>query len=157
MTIYNALIIEVVSLISIEGSTSGTGKTRYARKAVLDHMLGRSEYLFPANVWAALFSGDPSADGLLASEIALGGYARIGISSLMGDASLATGEITNTANIDFGPATEDWPNILFIGIMDSPTIGIGNMIYFGTAGVPRFVTNTSTLRIIVGGLIVEEN
>lgn len=131
-------------------------KTKYGRKAVLDHFFGRISYAFPTNVYAALFFGDPTDAGLLTDELTQGGYARQEISDLLGNADLTTGVISNDQLIEYGPATEDWPEITHIGIMDSATIGAGNMIYFGPAVTSRTVNNTDTFDIKVGQLTIQE-
>lgn len=131
-------------------------KTKYGRKAVLDHFFGRNSYAFPTNVYAALFSGDPTDAGLLTDELTESGYARQEISALLGDADLTTGVISNNALIQYGPATEDWSEITHIGIMDSATIGAGNMIYFGPAVTSRTVNNADTFDIKVGQITIQE-
>ena len=129
-------------------------KTKYLRKKVLDHFFGRVEYSFPANVYAALFTADPTDEGLLTNELDEDGYARIEISALMADAVESTGSITNANDIEFGPAAEDWPEITHIGIMDASTAG--NMLYFGAAATSRVVDNGDDFPIRPGQLVIRE-
>ncbi len=129
-------------------------KTRYGRKAVLDHFFGRAAYAFPTNVYAALFTADPTELGTQTSEITAGGYARVEISEKMSDAVLATGVITNSAEIAWSDATEDWPEITHIGIMDASTSG--NMIYFGAAVTSRTVSSGDAFKIRIGQLTIQE-
>jgi hypothetical protein len=131
-------------------------KTKYGRKAVLDHFFGRVSHTFPTNRWAALFSGDPTDEGLLTDELTEDGYARVEITDLMADAILGTGMIANQNDITFGPAGEDWSEITHIGIMDSATIGAGNMIYFGPAVTSRVVENEDQFIIRPGQLTITE-
>ena len=131
-------------------------KTKYGRKAVLDHFFGVTQYSFPVNVYAALFSADPTDEGLLTDELTEAGYARIEISAKMAAAVLATGVMANDVDIVFGPAAEDWSEVSHIGIMDSATIGAGNMTYFGPAVTSRIVENEDDFPIRVGQLTITE-
>ena len=131
-------------------------KTRYGRRAVLDHMLGRSEHPFPTGRWLALFNGDPTEIGLLDDELTEDGYARVEITDLLGDAILASGQISNAADIAFEEAGEDWSEITHAGIMDSATIGAGNMIYFGPAATSRTVDAGDSFIIRTGQLTIIE-
>lgn len=131
-------------------------KTRYGRQHVLDHMFGRVEHAFPTEVWAALFTADPTELGTLTDEVTETGYARVEVVGLLSDADLATGVITNSALIEFGPATEDWPEITHIGFMDSATIGAGNMTYYGPAVTSRLVDSGDSLKIQIGQLTIQE-
>lgn len=129
-------------------------KTRYGRKLVLDHLLGRVNSPFSTNKFLALFSADPTELGSLVDELTETGYARINIATLMGDAVLISGQISNAAEITFGPATEDWAEITHAGIMDA-LVG-GNMIYYGEAVTSRVIDNTDTFVIRVGQLTIYE-
>lgn len=114
-------------------------------------------YAFPTNVYAALFSADPTDAGSLANELTQPGYARAEISDKLGNADLTSGVISNNVLISFGPATVDWPEITHIGIMDIATIGAGNVIYFGPAVTSRTVNNTDTFEIKPGQLTGTSN
>lgn len=129
-------------------------KTRYGRKLVLDQAFGRVSWTFPTNVYAALFTADPTELGAQTSEITQGGYARVEISDKMADAVLATGVITNSAEIAWSDATEDWPEITHIGIMDASSSG--NMIYFGAATTSRTVSEGDNFKIRIGQLTIQE-
>ncbi len=131
-------------------------KTRYLRKAMLDHFLGRISYAFPTNVYAALFSADPTELGTLTNELSQSGYARIEISDKLSDAVLASGVISNSLDIVFGPAGADWPEVTHIGIMDSAGLGTGNMLYHVPAITSRTVPNSDEFKIRAGQLTIQE-
>lgn len=130
--------------------------TKHGRKAALDHFWGRIEYPFPANMYLMLSSVVLTDAGSLAGELSEGGYARVEATALMGDAVLATGVISNSALITFGPATEDWPEIVGVGLMDSATIGAGNMLAYMPPVTSRVVPNTDAFRIRIGQLTFEQ-
>lgn len=131
-------------------------KTRYGRKAVLDHFFGRIAYTFPTGVWMGLCTADPTELGSFADELTQTGYARIEIHSLMSDAVLSSGQISNSAEITFGPATEDWPEVTHGFMADSATIGAGNMVYFGPAVTSRTVADGDEFKIRIGQLVIQE-
>jgi len=131
-------------------------KTRFGRKAVLDHFLGRVSHTFPTNRYLALFTADPTELGTLTNECTGGAYARVEISDKLGNADLTTGVISNTVAIQYATAVGDWPEITHLGVMDVITIGAGNMIYFGPAVTARTVTNGDTYLIQIGQLIIQE-
>lgn len=149
--VYSCSVSEFVSISDHIIAQVDIGKTRIGRKNVLDHFLGRVSSPF-GNVYAALFTADPTVDGLLVNELTQAGYSRVNITSLIGDANLTTGQTTNTAFIDFGPAGEDWPSAGYLGIIDQS----GNIIYFSNTTTPRTAQLNDILRIPVSGLIVGE-
>lgn len=130
--------------------------TLYQRKAQLDHFFGRVAYPFPTAVWLALFAGDPTIHGSLDHELTHGGYERVNIISLLGDADIATGAIVNTAIIDYPPALEDWPLVSHLGLVDSPEIGEGNITYFGPADAARPTPVGDRFRLNLGQLRIRE-
>lgn len=131
-------------------------KTRYLRKKWLDHSFGRAAFTFPTNVWLALFTADPTDFGVYTNELSQLGYARVSITSLMADAVLATGQISNNAEIAFPIAGEDWPELTHAAVIDSATIGAGNMLYFGPAVTARVVEVGDAFKIKVGQLTITE-
>ncbi len=131
-------------------------KTRYWRKAMLDHCFCRVNSPFPAHMWMGLCSADPTELGLLSAELSQLGYARVDIAALMGDAVLGSGQIANAADITFGPAGEDWAEITHAVIVDSATIGAGNVRYFGPATTSRIVENGDEFIVRIGQLTVIE-
>ncbi len=129
-------------------------KTKYMRKLVLDHFLGRVNSPFPSERWLALFSDDPTDEGRLTDELTQAGYARVPIVSRLSDAILASGLISNSAQIAFAAAAEDWPEVTHAGIMDAATAG--NMLYFGPAVTSRVVENGDQFKIQPGQLTIIE-
>jgi hypothetical protein len=124
--------------------------TQYGQKVVLDHFFGRIDHPFPANVYLALFSADPGETGSLAGELTQSGYARVEISDLMGDTVLASGIISNTGRIRFGPAGVDWPEIVAVGTIETGTIGAGNLISYGPPVTSRVVEEGDYFDIEIG-------
>lgn len=131
-------------------------KSRYLRKKVLDHSFGRAAFAFPSSVWLGLFSADPTDIGSLTNELTQSGYARVLLTPLLANAVLATGMISNNAEIEFATAGEDWPAITHAAVIDSSGIGTGNILYFGPAVTARIIEFGDQFKILVGQLTVSE-
>lgn len=129
-------------------------KTRYGRKAVLDHFFGRVAYTFPTGVWLGLATADPTELGSFANELTQTGYARVDIHTLMSNAILASGQIANAAEINVGPAVVDWPEVTHAFLADSATTGAGNMVYFGSVVTSRVVPAGDPFKIRIGQFVV---
>jgi hypothetical protein len=97
-----------------------------------------------------LHSSDPGIAGSLTSEIAAGGYARQSLVGKMGAADPVTGLSVNTVPIIFGPATESWPTIAFLGVDDAPTGG--KMLVPGAPSLPKTVAVGQPFQIPPGQL-----
>ncbi len=130
--------------------------TKLGRKKILDHFWGRIEYPFPANLWLMLSSTELTDEGLMTGELSEAGYARIEVTAKMADAVLSTGVIANSALITFGPAGEDWPEILGVGLVTSGTIGAGDMISFMPPVTTRIVVEEDDFNIRINQLTFEQ-
>lgn len=124
--------------------------TNYLEKKLLDHTLNVASYAFPT-LHLALFTADPTETGDLTNEVAnAGAYAR---QALVSKFSAATTETSaTTAEIAFPQATASWGTVTHIGIIDSSTYGLGNMIYYGPLDAPRLVDLGTTFKIPIGDL-----
>lgn len=135
-------------------ATFGFNKTKYYRKAILDHTFGVAPFTQPAETYLALFTADPTNEGLLDNELNNVGYAREALNASMTDAVLETGQISNIVDIEFGTPGEDWDPISHAGIMDALTTG--NMLYFAPAISVRLVTSGDPFILKAGQLVIFE-
>ena len=87
----------------------------------------------------ALLSAETTEFGGLTAELSGGGYARVAIASLMADAVLAGGQISNASDIQFPNPSSDWLPAIGYAVLDTATLGAGNMTYFGTLRSARFI------------------
>lgn len=103
--------------------------TKYAASKQINHLLGKAAFTMPSPVYLALFTADPTTDGLFTNEVpASRGYARQSITATM-SSSVAGAASANAADVTFGPCiTGDWGNITHVGIVDSATLGSGNLL-----------------------------
>lgn len=123
--------------------------TSYLRKKIVDLITGNAAYVPPA-IYLSLHAGDPGQSGSHTLEVAAGGYARQALAGKMSEANPVTGISTNTAVINFGPATEDWPTITYLGIEDAATSG--NMLAPGIPSNPKTIYIGQPFQIPPGNL-----
>jgi hypothetical protein len=129
--------------------------TRYTAKKLQDHYLGLGAYTAPSVVYLVLFTGDPTATGILSQEIPAGvGYARINLTALLVATSLAQGESINGSTIQLGPATADWGDVSHWGTSDSGTISGGNLLTYDELLTPMNVVSGDSPQITEGALVL---
>lgn len=119
----------------------------YAENKLLDHVLGTTSYTKPTT-YVALYTVAPS-DSSAGTEVSNSGgssYARQAASF----SAASGGTTSNSANIDF----TDMPacTVVAIGILDSGTIGAGNLLVWGTLATNKTLDLLDTLRIATGDL-----
>jgi hypothetical protein len=102
--------------------------TRYLRKKLGDHSLGKAAFTMPTTVYLALFTADPTDAGTLTNEASGTGYARVAITSLFGSFDLTTGIAVNSSDVDFGIPAGNWGLVSHAAVLDASTSG--NMLYF---------------------------
>lgn len=120
-------------------------KSTYLRNAFLNHVLNKSTYSPPANVYLSLHTADPSSGS---NEVTGGSYARKVIST----AAVSGGSAASNAAINFTsmPAT----TATHYGIYDASSGG--NLLYYGQFAVPITTTAGQTLPIASGDLTISE-
>jgi len=112
--------------------------TRYGAKALQDHALGLVSAAFGPKYFA-LFSSDPTEDGLTTGEPSGNGYARLLLTSSMSPTTLATGYAVNSSLIQFATASGQWGTtpLTHFGTMDALTGG--NMWHYGALAMSFLV------------------
>lgn len=75
--------------------------TEYFANLVINHMLRAQAHTPPANMYVAIFKGDPASGG---TEVNGTGYAR----QVIGYAAASAKATSNAGLIDFGTAGSDW-------------------------------------------------
>lgn len=100
--------------------------TKYLSKKWLDHLLGIAAFTEPSGLYLAMFDADPTSAGTLTDEIAVGGYARQGLTASMAETVLATGIAASDADLQFPDPTASY-SVTHYGIMDALTSG--NMLF----------------------------
>jgi hypothetical protein len=126
---------------------TGTAFTNFLELELLDHVFRNSAYTPPAAVYAALFTAAPGETGG-GTEVSGGTYAREAITF----GAAADGEVTNSAEVDFGTATANWGTISHVGIFDASSAG--NMLAYGALASNKTVNNGDSFSFAIGTLTV---
>lgn len=129
----------------------------YLENKIIDHVLGKTSFAMPANVYIALLLGAPgeanSAEGI--QEVAnLYDYARIQTSG--SDWAAASGGSTSNAQIITGAQANggSFGIITHFAIMTSGVYGEGFMLLWGTITTPKEIADGDTPRFAAGTLVV---
>jgi hypothetical protein len=128
-------------------------KTTYIKNRALDRILKNNadfSYSFPATVYAALFTADPTDSGSLTNEVTGGSYARQAITW----GTISGGSIANSAAVTFPVATASWGTVTHAGICD--LVSSGNMMYHGSLGTSKTIGTGDQVSFAIGALTVSE-
>ena len=138
-------------------------KTQYLRDKLLNWMKGTAFGTAPTTVYLALFTSAPNDAGSITGEVSATGtgYTRQAIT--FGSVTVTAGSydsISNSAAITFpatGSATANWGTIVDVGILDSATVGAGNLLYFGLLSASQVVNTGNVVTFPIGALVIQEN
>ena len=92
--------------------------SNYLETALINATLRNTSYTSPATVYVALYTTDPT-DADTGTEVSGGSYARIAVSFN----APSNGVCTNSADVTFAQATNNWGTISHIGLHDAVTSG----------------------------------
>lgn len=131
--------------------------TTYLEQRVLSHTLAYGPMAAPAAVYVGLCTTTPTA-ALGGTEVAGGGYARLGATFAAG---VASNLAVNAATLEFPLATGNWGSIGYFELWDASTAG--NRLYWGplvdpadgVTPITRTITNGDIMRITAGALQVQ--
>lgn len=130
-----------------------TTKTDYLENRVLDRVLKNNAqftYTFPATVYIALFTADPTETGSLTNEVTGGAYARQAATW----GTIAAGSVSNSVAVVFPTASGSWGTVTHVGIVDAATAG--DMLYGGALGTSKTVGIGDDVSFAIGTLVVSE-
>lgn len=121
----------------------------YLENQIINHVLGSGNYSKPASIYVALFNGDPANGG---TEVSTSGsaYARLAATF-----TVSANSATNSANLEWSPATSAWGSITYIAIYDAATSG--NQLVTAALTVPKTINIGDVLRIPASNLTVTLN
>lgn len=119
--------------------------TDFAEEKVLDHTLRNLSYTPPTTVYAGLLSA-LNNDGQSVTELSGSGYARQAVTF----SAASGGETTNSAQITYPVALEDWGSAAYVGIFDS--LAGGNMLAWGEFSITKFISESAVFRIEASAL-----
>lgn len=133
-------------------------KSDYLENAILNHVLSDGAFAEPTNVYLALCEAVPTdaSTGATLDEPEYTGYARKEI--LATDLSAAaSGSKTNSAAITFADCTAGTDTIIGFAVLDSVTVGAGNILYWGTVTSKVIDTSNTPPTVAIGALVVTED
>jgi len=131
------------------------GKSQYYSDAVLNVLNGLG--ITGVAPYVGLFSAAPLNNAAAGTELAGNGYQRQPI-TFGAPAPDGTGNVqimSNTSNIQFGPAIADWLQAVAFGIFDAQSNG--NLLYWATLTTPKIVQQGDFGQFAPGSLVVEED
>jgi hypothetical protein len=132
-----------------------TALTNYSESILLNHIMGKTSFTMPTEVYFALFTADPTDAGTLTNEVgASRGYARLAMKASVGT-STAGSAITNSTAFTFGPCvTTNWGTVTHAAIMDVVTLASGNMLWKGALTASKTIAVGDTLVVPIGSFSV---
>lgn len=130
------------------------GASDYLENKLLDHITGKTSYTMPT-AYVALLTATPNdaSTGATITEANYTTYARVTTSGATWNAA-SGGSVTNAAAITFPVCSAGTSTVTHFAILDSGTIGAGNVLAWGTcslaisAGItPQFAASALTLTL----------
>lgn len=127
----------------------------YLENKLLNEVVGKTAYTMPTAYIALLTAVPDDADtGATLTEPSTGdGYARITTSGASW-AAASGGSTSNAAILTSATATGDWGTILAIALVDSATVGAGNVLVWGELATSKTVLSGDSLTFAVGDLVI---
>ena len=98
--------------------------TNYLSDRLIKATVGDLSYTAPDKVYLALYTEDPTKEGLSTNEVDQASYTRKEVTFT----EPVDGVSTNASKIEWGTATSNWGKVSYIGVLDSPSSGF--MLYF---------------------------
>lgn len=138
-----------------------SGKSSYLSKKVLDDIFGATAFTGPTPLFMALWTAalDGTSTGATVGEAAYTGYARVSITNNTTNFPAATGSSngskSNAIAITFPAAGSGPTTVTYFAILDSATIGAGNILYWGSV-TSTTVNNGDTPQVNASGLTITE-
>lgn len=132
------------------------GFTNRIERLLLDGFLGVTTYTTPTNVWLALFTADPTDEGLVTNEVAnANNYVRIPLAGIFGSASGDTGISASVSDLISNISTASWGVVSHIGVMESATWGADDMVLVTEIDLAIEVLSGKSFKVIAGNLKME--
>lgn len=129
-----------------------------AANDLLDVIFGGVANPFPAIYYMALSSTQPADDGTNITEPSTSGtaYARVAFDNdTVTFPGAAARETTIDVDLTYATPTDDWGTELgWFAVMDSATVGAGNMIGWGALGAPITVLSGGPAPSFLAGSLI---
>lgn len=142
--------------------------SNYLENKLADHIFRTTTFTQPSVLAIALClsASDDTDTGATIDEVSGGSYARVTLNpgnanwkgthnSTTGASSGTGGTVKNAVDITFPTATADWGDITDVAILDSATLGAGNLLYYGPLGATKTVANGDTFKFLADALQIQ--
>ena len=143
------------------------GKSDYLENKFLDYVLSNAATFNTANVFVGLFTATPLDSGVAPNyalspiEVSTSGtaYARMDVdfSAASGGSTSNSGSGGTPGPVTFPTATGIWGTVTHFAIFDNVTVGVGNMLYFGSISPSKTIQSGDTASFAAGALTVTED
>jgi hypothetical protein len=120
--------------------------TNYLADRLIKATVGDVSYTAPDKVYLALYTEDPTKDGVSSGEVDQVSYTRQEVNFT----EPVDGVSTNDSQINWATATTNWGNVGWVAVLDSSTSG--NMLYFAGLDNPKTILTGDQFRINVNQL-----
>jgi len=122
----------------------------YLEDALLDHVLGGTEYTQPTNIYLSLHTGSPGDANDGANEVTTSGsaYSRQSLSF----AAASGGSASTDTTVTFSAATSNWGTISHIGVYDASTGG--ELLFHGAVTTSKTIETGDTFQVSSGNLTI---
>lgn len=131
-------------------------KTTWLSNSALAHFLkAGTDVAQPTALYLALFTADPTNAGAYTNEIPnSNGYQRMAVTFT----TATTGTTSNNADILWPAYTgTNNPVVTYVALVDSPTIGAGNMYYHAPASPSQTLAQNAQFKVASGTFTVTES
>ncbi len=129
----------------------------YLEGQIRAHIFRTASFTKPTVLAVALCTAAPTdaSTGATITEVSGGSYARQTLNPLDANwtaASSTDGLTDNAADITFPTATANWGTVTHVAILDSATLGAGNVLFWGALDVSKVVNSGDTFKFLAGAL-----
>lgn len=132
--------------------------SNYLEAAVLNHLFRGVTFTPPSNLYASLFTADPTESGIFTDECNGTDFARVAVNIAAGTTvfgSPSSGVISSSSKIQFPtPGADDWGTITHVALLDSATLGAGNFWLIAALSTPLPVFEGDDVNIPVAAMFV---
>lgn len=127
----------------------------YLESQILSWIAGTDMPAAPTSVFVALATAAPSEGSSTVAEPAVSdGYSRTQVTFGAVQVGGDTSSISNSADVEFGPATADWGAITHFAIFDAATGG--TMLRHAPLSAPVSINNGDSATFAVGALTIAQ-
>lgn len=144
------------------------GVSNYTKNKIVDHTFRATTWTSPTTICVALLTAPASASstGATIAEAAYTGYARAQLDpsvsnwkstngATSGASSGTAGTTSNAVQITFGTPPTSGPTVVTdLAILDSCTVGAGNVLFFSTLTASKTINNGDPAPIVPVDAIV---